>query len=160
MSLHKPNLQKPVQLHIALGSSFLKHSEELMPSSFEGLNQPQRPAAVKQVTPIVQWVCHNYTSCLKQDAHHCVHTCQLAADQCVLTYSSCRISLMLLSSEIISLATMLKPNSLIDAWTVSLYSGPRTRGLAPSPGPLGIPWGSGSLGSKFPRTPFFSTGLL
>lgn len=76
------------------------------------------------------------------------------------TYSSWRISLMVLSSEIISLATMLKPNSLIDAWTESLYSGPRTRGLAPSPGPPGTPGGSGSLGSKFPRIPFFSTGLL
>lgn len=76
------------------------------------------------------------------------------------TYSSWRISLMVLSSEIMSLATMLKPNSLIELWTVSLYSGPRTKGLAPSPGPPGTPGGSGSLGSKFPRIPFFRTGLV
>ncbi len=46
------------------------------------------------------------------------------------------------------------------AWTESLYSGPSTNVLLPSPGPSWTPWGSGSLSSKLPRIPFFNTGSL
>lgn len=81
-------------------------------------------------------------------------------DLCPHTHSSWRKSPTVRSREIMSLATILKPNSLMLAWTASLYSGPRTNGLLPSPGPPWTPWGSGSFGSKLPRVPLFNTGSL